>query len=362
VADAPGHAEHDPLLVASLLDGDLAPSERTEAEARVAGCPACASLYEDLLALSVATRTQPVPGRRRDFRLTPADAARLLAEPVASPPRLTDVMTEPSPAHRSHDTTLVASLSDHSLAPSERAAAEALVTACSTCAALHADLVALVAANRAMPTPPRPADYTLTPADAARLRGRRWRRLVAAIGSSRDGFTRPLAVGLTTLGLVGVLIASVPTVLQSPAGLGGSAASNQLTGTPQPVTGAAPRPVTDTAGEPEAGGALAPASGGDSAADATAEPARAPDGQAPIFGAAASPPAAAPSGPGAQVTGKGAEAGPTEPPTTDAVSDVDTPQAPASDVDPLRVISTMFLLAGVTLFILRSAGRRLTDD
>jgi len=357
VADAPGHSGHDPLLVASLLDGDLAPSERAEAQARIDDCTTCRSLYADLLALSAATRTQPAPGRRRDFRLTPADAARLRVEPAGPSPRLTDVMIEPSMAHGSHDTALVSSLSDHSLAPTERSAAEALVTTCSDCAALHADLTALVEATRAMTTPPRPADYTLTPADAARLRGSRWRRFVAAIGSSRDGFTRPLAVGLTTLGLVGVLIASAPTVLQSPARLSDSAASNQGGGTTQPVTGAAPGPVTDTAGEPESGGALEPGSGGDLAADATAEPARAPGGQVPIFGAAASPPPAASSGLDIQVPGKGAEAGATEPPA----AGVDTARAPVSGVNPLLAVSTVFLLAGAGLFILRWTSRRPAD-
>ena len=60
------------------------------------------------------------------------------------------------------------------------------------------------AATRAMPTPARPRDYQLTPADAARLRPAGWRRWIAAIGSARDTFSRPLAVGLTTLGLAGL--------------------------------------------------------------------------------------------------------------------------------------------------------------
>ena len=73
---------------------------------------------------------------------------------------------------------------DRSLTATERAAAEALVAGCSLCAQLHADLVALGAAARAMPTPARPRDYVLTPADAARLRPTGWRRVV---GGLRDG-------------------------------------------------------------------------------------------------------------------------------------------------------------------------------
>ena len=128
-------------------------------------------------------------------------------------PRLTGVMTDPftSSDHASHDTILVASLADHSLPASERTAAEALVAACSQCADLHADLLALRAATRAMPTPARPTDYTLTPRDAVRLRSGGWRRFVAILGTSRDALSRPLAVGLTTLGLAGLLVATLPS-------------------------------------------------------------------------------------------------------------------------------------------------------
>ena len=82
---------------------------------------------------------------------------------------------------------LLAALADGSPAGSERAAAEALVDGCGLCAATIADLVALRSATRSMPTPPRPRDYQLTPADAARLRPAGWRRWVAAFGVA----TRP---------------------------------------------------------------------------------------------------------------------------------------------------------------------------
>ena len=149
-------------------------------------------------------------------------------------PRLGGVMTDPSPAsdHASHDTILVASLADHSLPASERAAAEALVATCSQCADLQADLLALRAATRAMPTPSRPTDYTLTERDAARLRSGGWRRFVAILGSSRDALSRPLAVGLTTLGLAGLLVSAAPSFMM------GSASS-----------GAAPTTVSAPAGE-----------------------------------------------------------------------------------------------------------------
>ena len=81
------------------------------------------------------------------------------------------------------------------------------------CAALRDDLLLIAAANRAMPTPPRPRDYRLTPADADRAWGRGWRGFLARIGSSRDALSRPLAVGLTTLGLAGLLLTSGASIL-----------------------------------------------------------------------------------------------------------------------------------------------------
>jgi anti-sigma factor RsiW len=241
------HAEHDPLLIAALLDADAAGFERSVATARVASCPGCAALYTDLLALSTATREVPTPARPREFTLTAADAARLIearGEPGPQPSRLTGVMTDthaPSP-HASHDTILVASLADHSLATPERQAAEALVADCGECAALHADLVALAAATRTMSTPARPRDYTLTHADAARLRPGGWRRWVAAFGTSRDSFSRPLAIGLTTLGLAGLLLANIPSLSF---GSASSAGAGNLSTVGAPIPGG----VTDTSGE-----------------------------------------------------------------------------------------------------------------
>lgn len=225
------HADHDPEVVAALLDREADATEATDAARAtatswIATCADCATLHADLLALSTATRELPVPARPRDFRLTAADAARLAGaagsatrEPNPSSARLTGVMND-TRDHASHDTLLVASLADRSVADRERAAAEALVDTCGLCATLHADLVALSAATRTLPTPTRTRDYRLTPNDAVRLRPRGWRRLVAAFGSPRDAFSRPLAVGLTTLGLAGLLVATLPSILtgQAPAG------------------------------------------------------------------------------------------------------------------------------------------------
>ncbi len=229
------HAGHDPLAIAGLLDRDVTASDRAVAGALVATCPECAALHADLLALSSAALelsnavlALPTPPRKRDFRLTAADAARLSAAPGAEPvtpsSRLSGVMTDIH-RHASHDTLLVASLADHSSAGPERDRATALVESCTLCAGLHDDLIALSAAIRDMPTPPRPRAYTLGPADAARVRPGGWRRLIAGIGTARDGFSRPLAVGLTTLGLAGLLVATVPSILTTGNATGASAAT-----------------------------------------------------------------------------------------------------------------------------------------
>jgi hypothetical protein len=116
-------------------------------------------------------------------------------------------------AHAAHDLEAIAAFADQradSQTTSERERATSLVATCSSCAALHADLVTLAAAIPAGTTPPRPRDFRLSPDDAARLRPAGWRRWLAGIGSPRDTLTRPLALGLTTLGLVGLLIGTVP--------------------------------------------------------------------------------------------------------------------------------------------------------
>ena len=75
---APDHERHDALLVAQFVAGDpLDPEQRAEAQHLVAGCAACAALAMDLPAVSRAVAQEPVPPRRRDFRLSPEQAEEL---------------------------------------------------------------------------------------------------------------------------------------------------------------------------------------------------------------------------------------------------------------------------------------------
>ncbi len=368
MADAVGrHEDHDPALIAALLDRELDPAERASAEAIVAVCPSCAALYDDLRSLARASQALPTVPRTRDFRLTAADAARLAGaqgEPVATTSRLTSEMTDPrtTAAHATHDPILIAVLTDRSPTATERAAAEALVAGCSLCAELHADLIALGAAARAMPTPARPRDYVLTPADAARLRPTGWRRLVGAFGTARDGFSRPLAVGLTTLGLAGLLVTTVPSILTvGSATSGGPSAAQDSTGgiasMPATVAGAA---VGRASSVPAP---LAP--GAPAIADAPSGP--------PAFAAASAAPAAAASNgylgglaappqtplPQGATSDGGAKASGGVTNDVEAVGEDNTLSSRTdAGVSAPLILSGVLLLAGLGLFLLRWAARR----
>jgi len=366
VADRRGpHDGHDPVVITRLLDRDIAADERAAAESLIASCPSCAALHADLLALATATRAQPTPAAHRSFTLSADDAARLAVqgngEPGGAMPRLSGVMTGLSPAsdHASHDTILVSSLADHSLPAGERAAAEALVASCSQCADLQADLLALRAATRAMPTPTRPNDYTLTEGDAARLHFGGWRRFVAILGTSRDALSRPLAVGLTTLGLAGLLVSAAPSFMM------GSASSTAPTSIGAPAAGAA---AENGDGSRSLGAAAIPAASAAAAAAASAAPAPGdiagagvdqsappmPPQPAMADGATQSPATEAYTNgtTKAQAGSTGGDSG--EPDGTSdllAVQDI-------GGVSPLPVLSIAFLVAGLALFALRWTARR----
>ena len=126
-----------------------------------------------------------------------------------------------STSHDQHDPILVAALAADDLAGTDRDRAIALTSTCADCGTLRDDLLALARATAAAPPPiaTRTRDFQLTPADAARLRPGGWRRLVAAVRSSRAIVSRPLGVGLATLGLAGLLIGNVQI------GLGGAASA-----------------------------------------------------------------------------------------------------------------------------------------
>jgi hypothetical protein len=119
--------------------------------------------------------------------------------------------------HAAHDPLLVAEAADRA------GQLPATLAACPDCRTLHSELVALAAAVPTAALPARPRAYTLTADDAARLRPPAWRRWLAAVGTSRDTITRPLALGFTTLGLAGLLVATVPGALPGGGSTAGAA-------------------------------------------------------------------------------------------------------------------------------------------
>ena len=112
-------------------------------------------------------------------------------------------------AHARHDLFLIACSLDRGAPRSP------MLELCVRCAALYADLVALAAALPRSAVPSRPRDFRLTPSDARRLERGRWRSWWAMVGSARDSLTRPIAIGLTTLGLAGLLLGAGQTLLPS---------------------------------------------------------------------------------------------------------------------------------------------------
>jgi hypothetical protein len=351
-----GHDDHDPELIVALLDRDLAPEDRDRGEARIAACAACAALHADLRALATATAAVPVPSRPRDFALSP-DVAAMLATSAAGEPgplagRQTGDMTDLRSMHPTHDRLLIATLVDRSPTDADRALAEAQLAACADCRLLYDDLVALSSATRSMRIPARPRDFTLTDADAERLRVRGWRRLLGAIGSPRDAFTRPLALGLTTLGIAGLLVATLPDVLPS----GGATSLEAAAGAADTSTAqeANPELRTDIGDVPPAAAASGPAA-------AAAAPS-APASQAPL----PAPTTESAEGSAApDVLFEGGDASPVagEPDDRGALDAYrNSISAPTGGgPSPMLVVAGLLVLAGLGLFGLRWAARRLGD-
>ena len=175
-------------------------------------------------------------------------------------------------AHARHDPELITALAarEPDLSAAELAAARSLVDGCTHCRDLLADIVVLQVALPAAEPPTRPRDFTLTDADAYRLRGAGWQRLMRFIGSSRDAFSRPLAIGFTTIGVVALLITALPSV---PLGAGGATVLSTI--------GA---PVTEQA----AGAPASPAASAAAGAVPAAAPSAAPSAGPALASAAAS--------------------------------------------------------------------------
>ncbi len=249
-------------------------------------------------------------------------------------------MTKPNqPAnpeiHGAHDPMWMAALATRTpdLSATEHTRAQSALESCGACADLFADLVALSAAIPSAPIPARTRDFTLTAEDAARLRPRGLRRVLKAIGSARDGVTFPLALGLTTMGLVGVLVGTVPA-LYSGAGAAGAATSIELSSVGEPM----PQPAAASA-----------------AAAASGAPA---DGYEPYRASAA--PTSETTGGGEVFTGDDGDAA-FEAQRQDGRSmALETfIRDDGTGLSALLIVATTLLIAGLGLFALRYTARRL---
>lgn len=152
-------------------------------------------------------------------------------------------MNGTSEPHAGHDRYLVAALAADDVEPMVRVDAEALVASCHDCAELLVDLRSIAVATAALPMVPRTRDFRISAADAARLRPRGWRALLDALGGARASFSRPLATGLTTLGIVGLLVSTIPGALSGISLGGGSAGA-------APISAQAPEVGRNSAGSP----------------------------------------------------------------------------------------------------------------
>jgi anti-sigma factor RsiW len=240
--------------------------------------------------------------------------------------------------HQDHDLTLVAGLAAGDLSTPDRDRAQAIVDACAECATIHADLIAIATAMRALPkrvTAPR--DFRLGNVQAARLRRGSWLRSFLAPFAGARSATRPMAAAFTSLGLAGLLVA---TVLP---GLLGSAASMAPE---RQTTGAAAAPTVGAAAAPTA----APAAPVDRAGESDVP---APNGPGAVVDSTAS------QAPDGAYGAKDGSVGSEVPRTAGQESGGTGVLTSISPPNPLLVGALVLLGIGLVLFGLRFAGRRL---
>jgi hypothetical protein len=121
-------------------------------------------------------------------------------------------MPHVSDQHDQHDQLLVVSLAAGDLTGADRDRATSQIADCAECARLNDDLLVIARATAALPAAVRPRDFQLSPQQAARLRPAGWRRFVAAFSSPRLAMTRQLGVGLTTLGIAGLMLSVLGSI------------------------------------------------------------------------------------------------------------------------------------------------------
>jgi hypothetical protein len=284
----------------------------------------------------------------------------------------------PDSQHPDHDLELIAAYAAGDATGPELEHASALIASCGDCAALHHDLRSIAAALPELPAPARTRDFRLTSEQAAELRPKGIRGLLATLSGPRFSFATPVGTGLAALGIVGVLVAS-----------GGLPVGSGSTAAPEPETAT----TQNDQAAPGAGGAMlaseAPASAAaEEPPEVSAAASSAPETRAEALGSGESPgvdtmgggeeqqssdPAAVASeGTGAS---EGTElylnADPSGDPTRqtgvldpegspDTIQAITGPTAPARSTTPWLPAAVLLLALGAGLVLLRWGARRLT--
>ncbi|MBI2782103.1 MAG: hypothetical protein HYX55_09955 [Chloroflexi bacterium] len=241
-----------------------------------------------------------------------------------------------NPNHPEHDLLLIAGHAAGDLAESESPRAQSLLDTCAQCTDLHRDLIAITAATRSLPNlATAPRDFRLTPEQAAGLRRTGWLRTILAPLIGAKSAARPMAAAFTTLGIAGLLVA---TMLPGLAGFAGGAAS--LAGPARDQTTTAAGATAAPAGPVNGGGQPAPAASAGS-----------PDSE---FG---TKDGTSPSGAPEIANGGARSPGPNGP--TAVPVDAPDDRLSTSSPNPLLIGSVALLAAGIVLYGLQLAGRRL---
>lgn len=160
---------------------------------------------------------------------------------------MADPVADGAADHARHDPLVIAASIGRAV-PATAVLAQAV--ACLPCGRLRGDLTLLAEALPTLAVPARPREYVLSAALAARLRRRGLRALLDRVATARDAITRPLAVGFTTLGLAGLLLAATPTGWAG--GASGAAPEQQRLAAPTHAVASAVGDVTRSHGTPGA--------------------------------------------------------------------------------------------------------------
>jgi hypothetical protein len=199
---------------------------------------------------------------------------------VADPTRPPLGRPAASDGHEGHDALLIAAYTAGDLEEDDLQRAVTMIARCDDCSALAADLGSIASATASLPAARRSRDFTITPEQAADLRKGGWRGVLSGLTSPRSVFAPRLAGALTTLGVAGLLLASLPGMTPQAGGevqvMGQPADRNAIVqeASPAPQGGQAPpgeydqqRPGfvedgtgtrNDTAAEPKAGEGVHP--------------------------------------------------------------------------------------------------------